>query len=497
MHQAVTSQLAPESMPTASGIGTAVLRATPPEAALSAIGQFAGPILVDLDETLYLRNSTEDFIDCALPGTLAVFLMRVMELMKPWRLFGGEATRDVWRVRLILVLFPWTIWRWRRRVVQLASVHGNHALIERLRLHEHADRVIVTNGFGPVVAPLVAALGLQETRMVAARAWDEADRRDGKLKMARAALGTDLISRAMVVTDSAAHDSDLLAACASPVLTTWPNARYVPAFSRVYFPGDYISRVKRPGERFIIRGVLQEDFAYWLLSSVALAATPLQFVAGMLLLLVSFWAIYEHGYVDNDLVAATLEKNPKLSAAYHLHPVATPRWQPWIWASAFGAAGIYLVNSPQPFPPLDFLKWVAGLGFLYYWFWLYNRFDKVTRVWMFPVLQLARAAAFVVVTPVLTIGAITVGAHALSRWVPYYIYRFGNKDWPEAQPQMTRLLFLTVFTVLICAAEGPAFLLSWTTLAIFLYTIFRARHEMMTFFGKVSRLDRQPPRSLP
>jgi hypothetical protein len=39
-----------------------------PDYTLAAVCTHEGPLLVDLDETLYLRNSTEDFIDCARPG---------------------------------------------------------------------------------------------------------------------------------------------------------------------------------------------------------------------------------------------------------------------------------------------------------------------------------------------------------------------------------------------------------------------------------------------
>src|ERR1700722_3761834 len=39
-----------------------------PDAALTAVRAHKGPLLVDLDETLCLRNSTEDFIDCDRPG---------------------------------------------------------------------------------------------------------------------------------------------------------------------------------------------------------------------------------------------------------------------------------------------------------------------------------------------------------------------------------------------------------------------------------------------
>ena len=75
-----------------------------PDATLAAVRTHEGPLLVDLDETLYLRNSTEDFIDCARPGLLALLLLRVLEVLKPWRLTGGIDTRDTWRICAIVDL---------------------------------------------------------------------------------------------------------------------------------------------------------------------------------------------------------------------------------------------------------------------------------------------------------------------------------------------------------------------------------------------------------
>jgi hypothetical protein len=61
-----------------------------PEMVIAAIRSYDGPILLDLDETLYLRNSTEDFIDSARPRLLALILMCFLDLVKPWRWTGGE-----------------------------------------------------------------------------------------------------------------------------------------------------------------------------------------------------------------------------------------------------------------------------------------------------------------------------------------------------------------------------------------------------------------------
>src|SRR5258707_2301920 len=87
-----------------------------PKEALAAVRAHQGSLLVDVDETLYLRNSTEDFIDCAWPGLVALLLLRVLDVLKPWRLTGGSDTRDTWRVCAISTFFPWTRWRWRAKV---------------------------------------------------------------------------------------------------------------------------------------------------------------------------------------------------------------------------------------------------------------------------------------------------------------------------------------------------------------------------------------------
>jgi hypothetical protein len=82
--------------------------AVKPDPAIEAILTHRGAVLLDFDETLYLRNSTEDFIDSARPALLALIVMRLLDFIEPWRWTGGVETRDVWRVRCIVALFPWT-----------------------------------------------------------------------------------------------------------------------------------------------------------------------------------------------------------------------------------------------------------------------------------------------------------------------------------------------------------------------------------------------------
>lgn len=464
-----------------------------PEVAIKAIHHHNGPILLDLDETLYLRNSTEDFIDSARPRLLALVLMRVLDVIKPWRWSGGEVTRDVWRVRVITLCFPWVYRCWQNRVIELAAHYTNLRLLNAL--HPDSSPIITTVGFQSIVAPLVAALGLPRAQIVAARLSTFTDRRQGKYHLVVAALGEDTVRRALVLTDSV-QDLALLDACAHPLRTIWPEAHYRHALRNVYLPGQYLTQVKRPGSRYIVRGILQEDFAFWVLSSVALAAFPLPHVLGLLFLLVSFWTIYERGYVDNDLIAANYERNPKLSAEFSDAPVATPKWQPWIWALACGAIAIVLLRWPTTPEPVDFAVWTAVLLATHGWFTMYSRFDKGTRVWMFAGLQFARSTAFIALVPVGLIGAVALGAHILAKWVPYYIYRNSGKDWPEAPYHLIRLLFFVMLALLLGLTQGFSSLWTATGIALLLWNLFRARKELTTAFTAARRLDRtelRPP----
>jgi phosphoserine phosphatase len=459
-----------------------------PEAAIEAIRMHHGPLLLDLDETLYLRNSTEDFIDSACPRLAALLLLRVLDSVAPWRWTGGETTRDLWRVRMVSICLPWTVRRWRRRVGALAATFGNLRLMTALRAAE-VPPIIATTGFQPIVAPLLAALGLPQVRIIAARLSTFEDRRAGKLQLVVAALGREYVDRALYLTDSS-QDLALLDACARPLRVLWPEARYRSALSDIYVPGRYLSGVKRPGTRYIVRGILQEDFAFWVLSSVALAAQPIAHVAGLFFLLVSFWAVYERGYVDNDLIAERFESDPKLSATYADAPVPTPRWQPFIWAAGCGALAIALLRWPQRPVATDLLAWGAMLLGVHCWFRLYNRLDKRTRVCLFGGLQLARSAAFLVLVPVSAIGAMALGAHALSKWVPYYTYRFDGRGWPDAPLLLTRLLFFTLLALLLGFASGASAVLNGTALALFAWNLFRARRELATTITAARRLDR-------
>ena len=459
-----------------------------PESTLAAIRAHAGPLLVDLDETLYLRNSTEDFIDCAQPGLLALLLLRALDALKPWRLTGGADTRDNWRVCAIQIFFPWTRWRWRAKAPFLAERHVNGELQAAVKARAEPP-VVLTTGFNFIVAPLLAAMGLADSPLIAARASSFADRRQGKLRMATGKLGAETLGRSLFVTDSI-NDLEVLRNCARPLRTIWPQARYRRALSGVYLPGEYISQVKRPGKRYIFGAILQEDFAFWVLSSIGLAANPLTHLAGLLLLLLSFWAIYERGYVDNDLIASRCESEPKLSPTFGSVRIATPAVQPWIWALLAGAAGVAILHPDKIGFVVHFALWAAVLISTYACFLFYNRLDKMTRIWVYPLLQLARSAAFIIIVPIVPVGAGALAANVLARWAPYRIYRLTSVEWPDnVRPELVRLISFVLLSLMMVCSSGPSVLLTWSALALLLWNIFKARRELYAVFKLARRVD--------
>lgn len=457
-----------------------------PEAALAAISGHKGPLIVDFDETLYLRNSTEDFIDCARPRLLALLLLRLLDVMKPWRRTGA-ATRDNWRVLVISILFPWTRRRWRAQAPNLATLHTNKQLKGAIEARPQQP-IILTNGFGTIISPLLAAMGFAKSTIVAARIYPFVDRRNGKLLLASRALGNETISESLTITDSM-DDIELLERCARPHRTVWPQACYRRALSGVYLPGQYISQIKHPGERYIRRGILQEDFVFWLLSSIGLAVDPMSHTAGLLLLLLSFWAIYERGYVDNDKSALRNEVDPTLSAAFGQIEVATPSAQPWVWALFAGAAANLVLHPKGGDFAIYFGLWVGVLVATYGYYLFYNRMDKMSRVWLYPVLQLSRVAAFMVVVPIEPAGIAALSAHLLSRWVPYQFYRFTSARWPNTRVELMRLISFVLLIVLISSLVGPSALMTWGSLALLLWNVFRARHDIYAVFKAARRID--------
>ncbi len=164
--------------------------------------------------------------------------------------------------------------------------------------------------------------------------------------------------------------------------------------------------------------------------------------------------------------------------------------QPWIWALLAGAAAVAILHPDKMGFVVHFACWVAVLILTYACFVFFNRLDKMSRIWLFPLLQFARSAAFMVIVPIEPAGVAALGALVLSRWTPYKVYRLSSAGWPNARPDLARLISFVLLSLMIVCSLGLSALLTWSALALLLLNVVKARREIYAVLTSARRLDR-------
>ena len=459
------------------------------------------PIIVDFDETLFLRNSTEEYLSTLQPRAIGVILLALLSFVKPWNWLPssikGNVSRDWVRVVVATLFFPWTpiLWQWRAK--NLAHSHANTTLIEALTKKSNSQVILATQGFDFIVSPIAKHLPLTLNQVIACRFWQGAiDRKNGKDTLVRKALGEDTVARSMLITDST-DDIPLLSSVSIPCLTIWPEAEYVTAMADAYIPFLYIERVKHKDRNYFIKVILADDLLFLVLTLSWLSNNPIMHAISMTFLMFSFWCIYEFGYMENDLIAERFEKSPQLSEAYQKYKKKINVWQPWIWAIILAIPGIFLLElSKIPPESLSFdsellstdlvtfltygLSWLGLLLLVRVSFWIYNHVDKQTRIWLYPILQIYKCFGFLFVTVGNVIATMFFSAQVLSRWIPYIIYRYAKVNFSEIAPVwiIGNLFRFLVFGFLLVAyalgSQNFSILLSWQTLVILIYCLVRS-----------------------
>ncbi|MFY0612044.1 MAG: hypothetical protein JXQ99_11000 [Hyphomicrobiaceae bacterium] len=319
-------------------------------------------------------------------------------------------------------------------------------------LQDRGDVVIASVGYRAIIGPLLRSMGLAEVPLVACRILPFSDRLTDKLQLVESVLGRNTIEQAMTITDSR-QDARLLDASAAGQLVQWPQARYQAALSRVYLPFTYLSRVKRPGENYLWHGIIKVDLAFWLIASLPLAMNPAWHVIGVILLITSFWAVYETGYVDNDRIAKQFESDPQLSDQFFEHTVATPPLSPWIWAGVLGFLGLVALNAGALPSAETIAAWTATLVATWLTFYLFNRVDKTSRTYLYPLLQLFRVGAIMAVVPIVPVAIGGLCGAAVAAWVGYVVYRHqADNVWPRLYPGLFRLLATALFSAVLLVA---------------------------------------------
>jgi len=255
----------------------------------------------------------------------------------------------------------------------------------------------------------------------------------------------------------------------------------------MYRPLAYTTQVKHPGKRYFLRAVLQEDGMFWLLATAWSTGAPIWHALALLPLLVSFWCIYERGYVENDLIALEREGDQGM-VPRNLDPDPPHEVWPWLWALALGGAGTGVMawSGALPSATGDWWSattaWFVMLAVMRGVFLAYNHLRPRRRIWLYPLLQAGRSFAVLSVAAINAVGVMILVAHMLARTIPYFVYRLARRqrgDWPDLNVFTMRLgLFAILLAALATYSPGPERWLDWQALAILGWCAFRARREI-------------------
>jgi hypothetical protein len=450
-------------------------------------------VVVDFDETLWLRNSTEEFLSSVRPRFLAAIVLQVLGVIKPWRLFQRGSPnhhRDWIRVLAVMIVAPWSLWLWRRKAAELGPRYINQPLLDAIERRQ-GWYLLVSFGFREIVEPLLGAidprLPLRESGSFRSGA---ALRKEGKASALRRHVGPEPLARALVITDSEA-DRDLLQASAKPFLVQWPDAHYEQAGLKPLMPFVYLQRVKRPDENYLRNAVLGHDLPVLLLAYAVVSSQPVTAGIAILLFVLSFFTAYETGYHENDRLGLLLERKPKVSANYHLlgknfspafawtcaillaGVASLLSWRHASWVPAAVGAGAFGFLAVW----IAFVAFLVGMRLLFRW---QNVIEPQGRIVPMLGLQVGRVLGYAVIFPTTVIGALFCVAHGLARWIPYVVYRFGGTR-REVPNHLNCLLLLLLLAAGIAIGGGFETLLTWQSGLIFAYAGLRGAKDLLSF----------------
>jgi len=496
----------------------------PPEKAVEAI-QTAGmnnPIIVDFDETLFLRNSTEAYLDSVYPRTAGAFFLMGLKALKPWKLLPARLRDDkvskYWfLVVAVTLLFPWTLLVWRSRAKSLAEKQWNQPLVAALNANPNAQIVVATLGFDLILKPLLKHLPITlsasiENNVVACRFWQGAiDRAKGKCEMVTEALGAAAVAKAVAVTD-AEHDAPLLAKVETPCLVVWPDAEYIPAMSDIYIPLFYSEKVKNPNKAHFLKHVLLGHWAFLAIALSTLSPHPVWNATSLLMLVVSYWCVYEIGYQENDLVGEKYEKKPILSKNYDVYKsrlnLNTPA--PWYWATAIALPALLLLEMSKlssssaqaafatvtqqgsQLLMLDMAIWIGFLVAVRLTFWLYNQFNEEARIWIYPFLQVQKLFGFTLLLGTGSVGVMLLLSLCVSRWLHYAIYRCGGDRWRFPLNLSCLLMFVMLLSSVAISSPTPEAFISWQAAIALGYCMLRAAKVSIETIKRIALVDQDP-----
>ena len=406
-------------------------------------------IILDFDHTLWLGNSTEQFIGSVRPRIWGEILERFSKSF--WRLnqYRLPWEMDQFRVLIITLLAPWTWTLWKWKSGDAVKKYWTEELFEATQVKTKNSPIIISFGFNPVITPLINAWSKsnpdhESPKLLASGFFhkEKSLRYLGKVTAIEKAFPDLEWFKSLVVSDSL-EDRDLLVKARRGVLAQWAEPKCSPRLG--YFPFRYIVKGKYPGTKYFSGSILGRDLIVWMI----LFSTDYFDIIPSLLFFLSFQMIYEVGYYENDFLAAKSESKPSLSDSYlrfsdyHISPSA------WVWATSSAAIGCFLMQNGFTWQNLGI--WTIFLIVLRISFHIYNRQTPEKRLLYYLLLQSLKNFGGLLVLAPTTVGLILGISHFFQHSTTYMIYRCGGDKSLFPRDLIRMCLFLIGLVIAIFA----------------------------------------------
>ena len=254
--------------------------------------------------------------------------------------------------------------------------------------------------------------------------------------------------------------------------------------------------------------ILGEDFLILLLAFTFVSSHPWSNALGLFLLQISFWCVYEIGYVENDIIGEKFEEKAVLSYNYNSYEYSFQLWQPWVWSIALGIFGIIILKQEIAIEAINFgaslfssqhqelwqtskslLYWTIFLLALRFLFHIYNHINKQSRVWFYLLLQTCRYCGYLVLITTNTVGLILLVSKVLTRSIQYILYRYmGGKDsdWPKFFPRyfFCLLIYILILGIVAANERNISLMFNYQVLSIIVFCLVRGCKHFQKVFSQ-------------
>lgn len=454
-------------------------------------------LILDFDHTLYLSNSTEEYLNSVKPKFLVSLVLALLDWSHIWKIFPKKneqtAYRDPIRIICISILFPWSYLLFKARILYLSKKYLNPDIEKIIKSKPWKKVIIASKGFDFIIKPLLEKMEIEVDVILSSSIFPTQNgiRAAGKKNYIQNSLTIDELKKSIFISDNL-EDKELKGIVNDFIYYKNPDVIKSKAGQYMYIPFVYTHKSKRGNENHLLNVVLLEDYPFILLAFGFSNPTSFYFLVSILLFIFSFWCIYEVCYYENDLYELNYEtkhNNPDKLNYINENKESPFEISAWIWSSILGLSALIILgfesktyevyNIFTPELGFNFLRWILFLTFLRLVFRIYTYSPLLGRFAIFPFLQIARLIGPYLFFSINFCGIFFVLSRVFSRWFSYSIYRAGGDREAISQPLIRHIIFIILIATLAIVEKDIGMLISVQIIGTLCFSLIRGHLRSM------------------